>query len=139
MPLNLPHLRSGHGRAMLDFFNALGKEAFVKSHWDLAAISDYSVDDWREFLTDPAVVRYIKDEMQAVSDVETRKIVANISSNSKSTGTAQTLMALGKTQGNDSKKEGPVFIYMAVPLNEREQHAPNVQTLEADPFRVLKE
>lgn len=139
MPLDLPHLRSGHGRAMLDFFNTLGKDAFVKSHWDLALISDFSVDDWREFLTDPTVVRYIKDEMQAMSDVEARKIVANISTNAKSTGTAQTLMALGKTQGTNNQKGGPVFIYMAVPLNEREQHAPNVQALDADPFRVQKE
>ena len=139
MPLDMPHLRSGHGRAMLDFFNALGKDAFVKSHWELAGMSTYSVDDWREFLTDPTVVRYIKEEMLATADVETRKIVSNISTNAKSTGTAQTLMALGKTQGNGGKKDGPVFIYMAVPLNEREQHAPNVQTLDTDPFRVPKE
>jgi hypothetical protein len=48
-------------------------------------------------------------------------------------------MALDKTRGGGGKKEGPVFIYMAVPLNNRELNAPNVQQLEEDPFRVAKE
>lgn len=138
MPLDIPNLRSGRGKAMLEYFNELGKDAFTKSHWELAGMSAFSVDEWREFLTDPAVVRYIRDEMQATAAVETRKIVANISANAKSTGTAQTLMALGKTKAGDIKKEGPVFIYMAVPLNERERHAPNAQLLDTDPFRVPK-
>lgn len=139
MPLNVPHLRSKHSKDMAEFFNAYGKGVFTMSHWDLAAVSDFSADDWREFLTDAAVSKYIRDEMNALSEVESRKIIMDISKNSKSTGTAQTLMALDKTRGVSGKKDGPVFVYMYVPLNEREAHAENVRTVESDPFRVPKE
>lgn len=126
-------------REMEAYFNTLGKDAFTKSHWDLAAQSSYSVDDWRAFLTDPVVAKYIREEMDALSEAETRKMVVGISDRARSTGTAQTLLALDKSRGITSKKTGPVFVYMAVPLNDREQYAPNVQQLDTDPFRVAKE
>ncbi len=139
MPLNVPSMRSKHSQAMQAFFNAYGKEVFTMSHWDLAKVSEFTADEWREFLTDPAVTKYIRDEMNALSEVESRKIIMDISKNSRSTGTAQTLMALDKSRGGSDKKDGPVFIYMYVPLNEREAHADNVKELDTDPFRVKKE
>jgi len=138
MPLD-SKLRSQRAQAMEKFFNELGVDAFTKSHWDLAKISSFSADEWREFITDPTVAKYIREEMEALSEAETRKMVIGISDRAKSTGTAQTLLALDKSRGNTSKKTGPMFIYMAVPLNDREVNAPNVQQLDADPFKVVKE
>lgn len=136
MGLDVSHMHTPKSKAMADFFNELGKDAFTKSHWDLAGMSNFSADEWRIFLTDPVVSKFIRDEINALSEVESRKIIVSVSQNAKSTGTAQTLVALDKTRGGSGKKEGPVFVYSYIPLNAREAQAPNVQALERDPFYV---
>lgn len=139
MPLTVPQLRSPRSKAMIVFFNELGKAAFTMTHWDLAAQSSFSADEWREFLTNPAVSQYIRDEINAISEIESRKIIMDVSKNSKSTGTAQTLIALDKIRGGGSQKGGPIFIYTYIPPNAREQHAQNVQQLDVDPFKIKGE
>lgn len=139
MALDVSHMKTPKSKAMAEFFDGLGQDAFRKNHWELAAISTYSADEWRTFLTDPVVAKFTRDEINAIAEMESRKIIMDVSKNARSTGTAQTLVALDKTRGSSGKKDGPVFVYTYIPLNERELNAANVQIAEGDPFRVTKE
>ena len=57
----------------------------------------------------------------------------------KNTGQAQLLNTLLNQTKQNNKKEGPVFIYTQIPLNEAEQHAENVVMVDGiDPFENYK-
>ena len=64
-----------------------------------------------------------------------RKLLKDISSNSRSVGTAQMLTALNKMLETTNTKEGPIFIYTYVPPNIKESNSGNVRILKKDPFR----
>ena len=51
---------------------------------------------------------------------------------SNSVGQSQLINALGKLDEKATKKEGPVFIYSYVPLNDEQKYAPNVRTVNAE-------
>lgn len=117
------------------FYNQLGKDAFYKSHYDLAAISPFSAGQWREFLTDPRVMDYASQELKLLKQFELNKMLQDMSKNSKSVGTAQNIQALMKSMGEAGVQDGPAIIYAYIPLNEKELQAPNVRVMTEDPFR----
>lgn len=120
---------------MEEAFLKLGKEALTMSHYDLAEYTDYDSSEWKQFLQNEYVSKYITDEFTAIQDSELRKLIINIS-DSNSVGKAQIINALQKVLNEHSgdQKSGPAFVYMYVPLTEEEQHADNVEVLKHDPF-----
>lgn len=107
-------------------FNLIGKEALFLSHYDLA--EQTSIDQpilWKQFLTDPRVSVFITEELDMLKKSKVAIMLNTVDTN-RNTGQAQLLNTLlNQTKDND-KKEGPVFIYTQVPLNEQERHAKNV-------------
>ena len=117
-------------------FLSLGKQALTMNHYDLADATDFeNPQDWKEFLQNEYVSKYINDEFTAIQDSELRKLIMNIS-DSSSVGKAQIINSLQKVLNEHAgdKKSGPAFVYMYVPLTEEEQHADNVEVLDHDPF-----
>ena len=117
-------------------FLSLGKQALTMNHYDLAEVTDFeNPQDWKEFLQNEYVSKYINDEFTAIQDSELRKLIMNIS-DSSSVGKAQIINSLQKVLNEHAgdKKSGPAFVYMYVPLTEEGQHANNVEVLDHDPF-----
>ena len=108
-----------------DLFNSIGQEALFLSHYELAERTGESPIDWKNFLMDPRVSAFIAEEMSMLEKVKAAVMLNTVDTN-KNTGQAQLLNTLlNRSRGNE-KKEGPVFIYTQVPLNDQEQHAKNV-------------
>ena len=85
---------------------------------------------WKRFLTHPQVAEWIAEEVETLRKVQMRKVIRNASDNERSVGAAQMMNALAKVSETTQAKEGNIFIYAYVPLNDREQNAPNTYTLE---------
>ena len=123
-------------KEMEEAFLELGKQALTMNHYDLADCTKFdNPQDWKDFLQNEYVSKYINDEFTAIQDSELRKLIMNIS-DSSSVGKAQIINSLQKVLNEHAgdKKSGPAFVYMYVPLTEEEQHADNVEVLDHDPF-----
>lgn len=122
---------------MKELFMKKGKEAITMSHYDLAEeFADYPVEAWRIFLEDDEIKRYIAKERSMLSDIELNKLLANASNNRGQVGMSQMITALTKAKQTEKDKDGPIFIYNAVPLNAKEKKASNIDYLEEDPFNI---
>lgn len=107
-------------------FLALGERALTMNHYQLALETNVENPTiWRAFLLDPKVADYINSEMNIIRAASINEIVQN-APNSKSVGQAQLVNALLRINETAENKEGPVFIYTYVPLNEEQKFAPNV-------------
>ena len=114
-----------------DLFNTIGQDALYMTHYELAERTGESPISWKKFLMDPRVSAFIAEEMSMLEKVKAAVMLNTVDTN-KNTGQAQLLNTLlNRSKGNE-KKEGPVFIYTQVPLNEQEQHARNVVILNED-------
>lgn len=121
---------------MEEAFLKLGKQGLTMNHYDLAEVTEFNnPNDWKLFLQNEFVAKYVKDEFNAIQDSELRKLIMNIS-DSNSVGKAQIINSLQKllSENNGDQKSGPAFIYTYIPLNENEMHADNVEVLDSDPF-----
>mgnify|MGYP006908804693 CR=1 FL=1 len=111
-----------------DLFNNIGEQALFMSHYELAEVSGESPIDWKQFLMDPRVVAFVAEEMDMLKKSKVAVMLSQVDTN-KNTGQAQLLNTLlNQTKASD-RKEGPVFIYTQIPLNEEEEHASNVSDL----------
>lgn len=121
---------------MEEAFLKLGKQGLTMNHYDLAEVTDFdNPNDWKIFLQNEWVAKYVKDEFNAIQDSELRKLIMNIS-DSSSVGKAQLINSLQKllSDNSEDRKSGPAFIYTYVPLTDNEKHADNVEVLDHDPF-----
>lgn len=123
-------------------FLQLGKKAISMNHYDLANLVSketkegtlFSPAQWKAFLTDPRVCKYIEAEFEAIKEAELRKIIVDING-SNSVGRAQIINSLSKLLDNDDKiPDGPAFVYCYVPLTENQMKADNIVVLDSDPF-----
>lgn len=112
--------------SLQESFNLIGVDALFMSHYDLADRSGDSPIDWKKFLLDARVSAYIAEEIDMLKRNKVVSMLKDADVN-KNTGQAQLLNTLLNQTKQDNKKEGPVFIYCYVPLNEEEQHAENVR------------
>lgn len=108
-------------------------EAIYKDHYELSRLTDFSAHSWKEFFTHPKVADWMNNEMILISQQKLRLLIKDIDSNTKSTGLPQLINTLSNQLENKGKnKDGPVFIYAYIPLNEQEKHAPNAKTVNKD-------
>ena len=110
-----------------EIFTSLQEEGLSLSHYQLAQrteITDAIL--WKEFLIDPRTADYIVSEMQIIRSAAINEMVQK-APNSRSVGQSQLINALQKLDESAAHKEGPVFIYSYVPLNEQQKAAPNVR------------
>ncbi len=108
-------------------------DALFMTHYELSAITSFDALSWRKFLTHPAVVDYFNEEMAVIQQTKLRTLINEADVNSKSTGLPQLINAIaGQLDRQTIHKEGPVFIYTYVPLNEQEKQAQNVRFEDAD-------
>lgn len=105
-------------------FNNIGQRALLMSHYDLAEITGESPIDWKKFLMDARVSAFIAEEMELLKKSKVAKMLSTIDSN-KNTGQAQLLNTLLNQTKDNTRKEGPVFIYTQIPLNNQEKGAQN--------------
>lgn len=114
-----------------DMFNSVGEEALYMTHYELAERTGYSPISWKAFLMDARVSAFIAEEMDMLKKAKVSIMLKTVDSN-KNTGQAQLLNTLLNQSKVGEKKEGPVFIYTQIPLNDQEQHARNVVILDED-------
>lgn len=122
-----------------NIFMDLKEEGLYLSHYQLAELT--SVKDafiWKEFLMDPKTVDYISSEMNLIRSSAINKMVAE-APHSRSVGQSQLINALQKLDEKATHKEGPVFIYSYVPLNEAQKKAPNVRICNAEGIEVKED
>lgn len=112
-------------------FNRMAPEdRLFMTHYEFAkqtTVRDSAL--WKKFLLDSRVSDWINQELTLFKSAQLRKLVKDATKNDRSVGAAQMLNALNKTLENESIKDGPVFIYSYVPLNERELNAPNAHVI----------
>lgn len=114
-------------RKLNKLFVELGEEALTMNHYELASLTiGTSANDWKMYLMDPRTVDHISTEMNIIRGAAMNNIVRN-ASDSHSVGQSQLLNALQKIEEGKTNKEGPVFIYCYVPLNDEQKKAPNVR------------
>ena len=123
---------------MQDLMDEIGQQALFMNHYELSAKTEISPIQWKKFLTDVRVSAFIAEELELLKKSKVAVMLKDVDTN-KNTGQAQLLNTLlNQTKQND-KKEGPVFIYTQIPLNEAEQHAENVVMVDGiDPFENYK-
>lgn len=120
-------------------FNDVGQEALYMNHYELADMTGSSPVDWKRFLMDPRVANSINEEMELLKKSKVAVMLKDIET-TKSTGQAQLLNTLLNQTKQEQKKEGPVFIYTMIPLNENEAQARNVVMIDGiDPFANINE
>ena len=106
-------------------------QSLFMSHYELAAATEVCTPEtWKRFLTHPTVAEWIAEEVEALRKVQMRKVIKNAADNERSVGAAQMMTALAKVSENTQSKEGNILIYSYVPLNDREQEAPNTHVLQ---------
>lgn len=110
-----------------DLMNGIGQNALYMSHYELAEQTGMSPISWKKFLLDPRVAAFISEEMDLLKRAKVSTMLSTVDTN-KNTGQAQLLNTLLNQTKNTNRKEGPVFIYTHIPLNNQEEHAPNVAT-----------
>lgn len=126
--------------SLQEAWNTLDPEkAITYSHYDLAKETDFSEEDWKVFLSDGRVAKYLETEVELFKQAQMRKLIARATTNDKSVGTAQMLNAIGKSM-EDDQVESNFFIYSHVPLTMNEIHAPMVrqETTWTPPVQVIE-
>ena len=111
-----------------DLFNTIGTRALFMSHYELADETAESPISWKQFLMDPRVSAFIAEEMDMLKRSKVAVMLNQVDTN-KNTGQAQLLNTLLNQTKGVERKEGPVFIYTQVPLNDQERHADNVREM----------
>ena len=122
-----------------DIFLSLKEEGLYLSHYQLAELTN--VKDafiWKEFLMDPKTVDYISTEMNLIRTAAINKMVAE-APHSRSVGQSQLINALQKLDEKANHKEGPIFIYSYVPLNDAQKQAPNVRVCNGDGIEIQED
>ena len=123
---------------MQDLMNEIGQQALFMNHYELSAKTEISPIQWKKFLTDVRVAAFILEELELLKKSKVAVMLKDVDTN-KNTGQAQLLNTLLNQTKQNNKKEGPVFIYTQIPLNEAEQHAENVVMVDGiDPFENYK-
>lgn len=123
---------------MQDLMNEIGQQALFMNHYELSAKTEISPIQWKNFLTDVRVSAFIAEELELLKKSKVAVMLKDVDTN-KNTGQAQLLNTLLNQTKQSNKKEGPVFIYTQIPLNEAEQHAENVVMVDGiDPFENYK-
>jgi endo-1,4-beta-D-glucanase Y len=121
---------------MMEMFKAVGPKALSYSHYDLADKTEaFDPESWKAFLMLPAVSEWIRTELDMLQSSELRKLIQGVSS-SRSVGQAQLINSLTKMQESNGLKEGPIFIYSYVPLDNEQMHAPTVRSESNDIFLI---
>lgn len=121
--------------ACQEVFNALdSQDRLFKTHYELANETGIDSTIWKAFLMDTRVANWMEQELILYKNVVYRKTIKNAGTNGNSYGTAQMINALKKSFEGEEDKEGNIFVYMQVPLNSREQQAPNTQRLAKNIF-----
>ena len=112
---------------MLQMVLGGGEETLLMSHHQLAAhFPDYTVDQWREFITNNRIVDILDGETKILQRTKFNQMVQSLgSTNRNSTGLAAQVSALQRILEAESTKDGAVFVYTYVPLNVEQAKAPN--------------
>ena len=117
----------------LDQFIKLEEYAISMNHYQLARethINDARI--WKAFLIDPRTVEYIQSESDLIRKAAITDIIRK-APGSKSVGQAQLINSLLKVEEQSVNKDGPVFVYCYVPLNNEQKFSPNVLEVDNEP------
>ena len=122
-------------KLLWELYKAQGEDVITWNHYELAErTTEKNPEAWKSFLMDPDVASWIQAELKLIQDSELKKMVKG-AAKTRSVGQAQLINAFSKMNDTQAVKEGPVFIYMHVPLNAEQKHAPNALSLEDNPFQ----
>lgn len=122
-------------RKLQELYNDIGKEALAMSHYELADLTGQPSSDWRIFLTDSRVSKFIESELNLIQRAKLADMLDTIEDN-RSPGQAAIMNTLINQSKSKDIKEGPVFIYTYIPPNAQEINQKNVGVSDVDPFKT---
>lgn len=118
-------------------FNTVGiREAMFLDHYDLSELTNYSAEEWKQFLKHPLVADFLQEELVMFRDKQIRSILKDVKDTERSVGVAQVINSLSKLDLTQMGNNNKIFIYTYVPLDEEESHAENVRQAPSDVFRL---
>ena len=131
--------KTDKGYLLQEEFNRLLPDSLSMNQYELAELTQYSAEDWSEFLHDGSVQKEIESENALIAKANMRKLIGGAADNDRSVGAAQMINAMAKVDDGD-KAEDHFYIYSYVPLTENETHAPLVRQEETwRPPNIIKE
>lgn len=107
-------------------FNELLPDSLTMNQYQLAEQTEFSAEEWSEFLHDGAVAKAIESEVALIIRANKNQLITSAADNDRSVGAAQMLNAMGKIDGED-KTEEHFYIYSYVPLTPNEEKAEHVR------------
>lgn len=107
-------------------FNDLLPDSLTMNQYQLAEQTEFSAEEWSEFLHDGSVAKAIEAEVALIIRANKNTLITSAADNDRSVGAAQMLNAMGKIDGED-KTEEHFYIYSYVPLTPNEEHAAHVR------------
>lgn len=118
---------------MQELFNALNpQEAIFMSHYQLAEATGIPANQWKDFLTHPAVSIWMSQEINLFKEYQLKQMIRSATDNEKSVGAAQMINSLTKTLNESQVKTGPHIIYTHVPLTPAQKAGSTVESIELD-------
>lgn len=118
---------------MQEAFNELGADALHMTHYSLAEATEFSAQQWKEFLLDPRVSDAFQDELELITRIKIRSVLEN-TDNMNNTAQAQLVNTLLSKSKKRETREGPTFVYCYIPLNSQEEAAHTGPVFTDDPF-----
>ena len=118
--------KTDKGYLLQDAFNMHLPDSLSMNQYELAELTEFSAEDWSEFLQDGAVQKAIEAENALIAKANMRKLISGAADNDRSVGAAQMINAMAKVDDGD-KAEEHFYIYSYVPLTENETHAEYVR------------
>lgn len=118
------------------FVNYGVREAMFLDHYELEELTNYSAEQWKEFLKHPLVADFLQEEMVMFRDKQIRSILRDVKDAERSVGVAQVINSLSKLDLTQMGNNNKLFIYTYVPLDEQEQQSENVRTAPSDVFSL---
>lgn len=118
-----------------EIFRSHGEDVITLNHYELAEVTEENDPEiWKAFLMDPDVSTWIDSELKIVKEAELKKMVKG-AAKTRSVGQAQLINAFSKLNETSTIKDGPIFIYTHVPLNDEQKEAPNINILDHNIFK----
>lgn len=117
-------------KELQELFNTINSEdSIFMSHYELSQTTGRPADQWKKFLTHPAVSIWMTQELQLFKEYQLKQMIRNATDNNKSVGAAQMINSLTKTLQDGHVKTGPHIIYTYVPMTEDQEQGTTVETM----------
>ncbi|NDG54097.1 MAG: hypothetical protein EBY39_13920 [Flavobacteriia bacterium] len=92
--LNKPEIERKPFVEMAKYFESDVVENLTKTHFELAEVTDFTYDQWQEFLSEPAIAGWISNNVKMLASVAERRKLQRLGEEGTNTADANSFKAL---------------------------------------------